>query len=139
VVPENFIQAADKLAQNLFLAASTPAQHAALAAFKPETVQILEARRVEFQQRRDFLLPKLRDLGFRIPIAPQGAFYIYADCARLTADSFAFCWDLLEKVGVALTPGVDFGCHGSKQHLRLTYTTSMEQLQEGVRRLQAYL
>lgn len=139
VVPENFIRAADKLAQNLFLAASTPAQHAALAAFKPETLQILEARRMEFQQRRDFLLPRLRDLGFHIPIAPQGAFYIYADCSRLTADSFAFCWDLLEKVGVALTPGVDFGCHAPKQHLRLTYTTSMEQLQEGIKRLQAYL
>jgi aspartate/methionine/tyrosine aminotransferase len=139
VAPKNFIQAADKLAQNLFLAASTPAQYAALAAFKPETLHILEARRVEFQRRRDFLLPRLRDLGFHIPVTPQGAFYIYADCSRLSADSFSFSRDLLEKIGVAITPGIDFGCNAPKQHLRFAYTTSMEQLQEGLERLQAYL
>ncbi|ADE15775.1 aminotransferase class I and II [Nitrosococcus halophilus Nc 4] len=139
VVPKSFIRAADRLAQNLFLAASTPAQHAALAAFKPEALQILETRRVEFQRRRDFLLPELRDLGFHIPIIPQGAFYIYADCSRFSADSFAFARDLLENIGVAVTPGIDFGCNAPQQHLRFAYTTSMEQLQEGLGRLQAYL
>jgi aspartate/methionine/tyrosine aminotransferase len=139
VAPKNFIQAADKLAQNLFLAASTPAQYAALTAFKPETLQILEARRVEFQQRRDFLLSRLRDLGFHVPVTPQGAFYIYADCSRFSADSVAFSRDLLEKVGVAVTPGIDFGCNAHKKHLRFAYTTSMKQLQEGIERLQTYL
>lgn len=139
VVPEHFIQAVDKLAQNLFLAASTPAQYAALAAFSPETPPILEMRRAAFQRRRDFLLPALRDLGFHIPITPQGAFYIYADCSRFSTDSFAFAQDMLEKIGVAATPGIDFGCHAPERHLRFTYTTSMEQLQEGVKRLQIYL
>lgn len=139
VAPENFIRAADKLAQNLFLAASTPAQHAALAAFKPETLQILEARRAEFQQRRDFLLPKLRELGFHIPVTPQGAFYIYADCSLFSSDSFVFARDLLEKIGVAVTPGIDFGYNAPQQYLRVAYTTSMEHLQEGIQRLQAYL
>jgi aspartate/methionine/tyrosine aminotransferase len=139
VVPENFIRVADKLAQNLFLAASTPAQYAALAAFKPETIQILEARRIEFQRRRDFLLSGLRALGFHIPVTPQGAFYIYADCSRFSINSIIFSRDLLEKIGVAVTPGVDFGCNAPKQHIRFAYTTSMEQLQEGLERLQAYL
>ncbi|ADJ27702.1 pyridoxal phosphate-dependent aminotransferase [Nitrosococcus watsonii] len=139
VVPNNFIEAAEKLAQNLFLAASTPAQYAALAAFKPETLEILEARRVEFQQRRDFLLPGLRSLGFYVPVTPQGAFYIYANCSRFSTDSFAFAQELLEKTGVAVTPGIDFGCNAPQQHLRFAYTTSTEQLQEGLKRLQAYL
>jgi aspartate/methionine/tyrosine aminotransferase len=139
VVPKSFVRAVDRLAQNLFLAASTPAQHAALAAFRPETLQILEARRIVFQQRRDFLLPALRDLGFHIPISPEGAFYIYADCSRLSTDSFTFAKGLLEKIGVAVTPGVDFGYHASERHLRFAYTTSMEQLQEGIKRLHAYL
>ncbi|ABA57394.1 pyridoxal phosphate-dependent aminotransferase [Nitrosococcus oceani] len=139
VVPKNFIGAAEKLAQNLFLAASTPAQYAALAAFKLETLKVLETRRVEFQRRRDFLLPGLRSLGFHVPVTPQGAFYIYADCSQFSADSFAFARELLEEIGVAVTPGVDFGCNASRQHLRFAYTTSMEQLQEGLKRLQAYL
>lgn len=139
VAPENFIRAVDTLAQNIFLATSTPAQYAALAAFRPETLQILEMRRTEFQRRRDFLLPALRDLGFHILVPPQGAFYIYADCSRFSTDSFAFAQDVLEKVSVALTPGMDFGCHAPERHLRFSYTTSMEQLEEGVKRLRAYL
>lgn len=139
VVPECFIRAVDKLIQNLFLAVSTPTQYAALAAFRPETLQILEARRAEFQRRRDFLLPALRDLGFHIPATPQGAFYIYADCSRFSTDSFAFAKDVLEKIGVAVTPGIDFGCNAPGRHLRFSYTTSMLQLQRGVERLQAYL
>jgi aspartate/methionine/tyrosine aminotransferase len=138
VVPQGWTWAADRLAQNLFLAASTPAQHAALAAFKPETLQILETRRLAFQQRRDFLLPALRDLGFHIPVSPQGAFYIYADCSRLSTDSFTLAQELLENSGVAVTPGIDFGYHAAERHLRFAYTTSMEQLQEGIKRLQAY-
>ena len=74
----------EQLAQNLFLTASTPAQHAALAAFSPDTLDLLETRKAELRVQRDFLLPNLRNLGFPIPIAPQGAFYLYADCSRFT-------------------------------------------------------
>ncbi|HEX9686605.1 MAG TPA: aminotransferase class I/II-fold pyridoxal phosphate-dependent enzyme, partial [Burkholderiales bacterium] len=90
VAPEGAVSALDKLAQNLYLAAPTPAQHAALAAFEPETLAILESRRREFRARRDYLVPALRGLGFDIPVMPQGAFYIYAGCGRLTKDSFGF-------------------------------------------------
>lgn len=139
VAPETFVRDADKLAQNIFLAASTPAQHAALAAFQPETIAILEQRRVEFQRRRDYLLPALRNLGLDVPINPQGAFYLYADCSRFTQNSETFAWEVLEHAGVAITPGVDFGNYGAKHHVRFAYTTSLENLREGVRRLEAFL
>lgn len=139
VAPQAYVREIDKLAQNIFLAASTPAQHAALAAFRPETIAILEERRREFQRRRDYLVPALRGLGFDIQAEPQGAFYIYADCSRLTADSFGFARALLERGGVAVTPGLDFGTNAPERHLRFAYTTSLENLQEGVRRLREFL
>lgn len=139
VAPSDYIEALDKTAQNIFLAASTPAQHAALAAFEPHTQAILEERRAIFQKRRDFLLPALRELGFKIPVTPQGAFYLYADCSGLCDDSWQFCMDLLEQHGVAVTPGKDFGHERPEQHVRFAYTTSMERLQEGVARIRDFL
>jgi aspartate/methionine/tyrosine aminotransferase len=139
VVPERYVAEIDKLAQNVFLAPPTPAQHAALAAFKPETIAILEARRAEFKARRDYLVPALRDLGFDIPQTPDGAFYIYAGCSRFTPDSIAFARDLLERAGVAITPGIDFGSNAPERHVRFAYTNSLERLQEGVRRIGEFL
>ena len=139
VAPSAAISDLDKLAQNLFLAAPTPAQHAALAAFQPETLAILEQRREAFQQRRDYLLPALRELGFKIPVTPQGAFYLYANCERFTENSLDFAEALLENAGVAVTPGLDFGNNQPEKHLRFAYTTSMERLEEGVRRLRQFI
>jgi aspartate/methionine/tyrosine aminotransferase len=139
IAPERYVPEIDKLAQNVFLAAPTPAQYAALAAFRPETLEILEARRAEFKTRRDYLVPALRALGFDIPQMPQGAFYVYAGCARLTKDSFAFARDLLEQAGVAITPGIDFGSNAPERHVRFAYTNSLERLQEGVRRIGEFL
>lgn len=139
VAPENAIDNINKLAQNLFLAASTPAQYAALAAFSPENFQILEQRRQQFQQRRDYLLPALRELGFDLPVTPEGAFYLYAGCEKFTDDSFVFAQTLLNEAGVAVTPGRDFGDNQPEKFLRFSYTTSMARLEEGVRRLQAFL
>ena len=135
VAPEDFVEDLDKLAQNLFLSAPTLSQHAALAAFHPDTLSILEERRDEFRARRDFLLPALREGGFRIPVTPQGAFYLYADCSRFTRDSYRFALNLLEDAGVAITPGIDFGSNRPESHVRFAYTTSMENLREGVNRL----
>ncbi len=139
VAPEYYVRDIDKLAQNIFLAAATPSQHAALAAFENGTRQILERRREAFQRRRDFLLPALRNLGFDIPVTPQGAFYLYANCERFTHDSFEFCNRLLQKAGVAITPGVDFGHHRARDHVRFAYTTSLENLELGVTRLARFL
>ncbi len=139
VAPESWVPAIDRLAQNVFLAASTPAQHAALAAFAPETIAILEARRQAFRARRDYLVPALASLGFEIAAQPEGAFYVYAGCTLFGRDGFALAHELLERRGVAITPGIDFGTHRTREHVRFAYTTSIENLQEGVRRLQAYL
>lgn len=139
VAPERYLGELDKLAQNLYLAAPTPSQHAALAAFEPETLALLESRRLEFKARRDYLVPALRGLGFDIPVTPQGAFYVYAGCGRLTRDSLVFARDLLEGAGVAITPGIDFGANAPERHVRFAYTSSVERLQEGVARIAAFL
>ncbi|MEJ2644812.1 MAG: pyridoxal phosphate-dependent aminotransferase [Gammaproteobacteria bacterium] len=139
VAPQAYVADLEKLAQNLFLSAPTPAQYAALTAFEPATIALLEERRQAFRERRDYLLPALRELGFGIPQAPAGAFYLYADCSRFTDDSFAFARDLLEQSGVAITPGIDFGTHLPERHVRFAYTTGMDQLRDGIARLRAYL
>lgn len=139
VVPERFTRDIEKLAQNLFISPSTPAQYAALAAFKPDTIAILESRRNEFRRRRDFLAPELRKLGFHITAQPEGAFYIYANCSSLTKDSDQFARQLLESAGVAITPGLDFGRHAPEDHLRFAYTTDLERLAEAVERIRSFL
>jgi aspartate/methionine/tyrosine aminotransferase len=139
VAPASCVPAIDKLAQNIFLAASTPAQYAALAAYDAGVQQELQKRRDIFRDRRDFLLPALRELGFEIPLVPQGAFYLYADCSRFTDDSQAFALRLLEQAGVAITPGLDFGSHRAARHVRFSYANTLDNLREGVSRLRRYL
>ncbi|MDP1645877.1 MAG: pyridoxal phosphate-dependent aminotransferase [Thiobacillus sp.] len=131
--------ALERLAQNLFLAASTPAQHAALAAFSPATLSELEARKAELRARRDFLLPALRERGFAIPVTPQGAFYLYADCSRFTLDSHAFVSHLLDHADVAVTHGIDFGHHNAARHVRFAYTQPLPRLAEALTRIEGFL
>lgn len=135
VAPVPYVREVEKLAQHFFIAASTPAQHAALAAFAPATLDILEARRTEFAERRATLLPALRELGFEVAAEPQGAFYIYADVSGLADDSEVLARRLIEEAGVATTPGLDFGDHLPRRHLRLAYTTRRPRLLEAVERL----
>ncbi|MBL8423294.1 MAG: pyridoxal phosphate-dependent aminotransferase [Candidatus Accumulibacter phosphatis] len=139
VIPERFSRDIEKLAQNLFISPSAPAQHAALAAFAPTTISILEARRQEFRRRRDFLGPALTELGFRLPARAEGAFYLYANCSELTDDSERFAHDLLDATGVAATPGLDFGSNAPEKHLRFAYTTGVERLAEAAERIRRYL
>ncbi|QGL65021.1 pyridoxal phosphate-dependent aminotransferase [Stenotrophomonas maltophilia] len=135
VAPPAAVPDLEKLAQNLYISASSIAQHAALACFSDEAMAIFEQRRQAFQQRRDFLLPALRELGFRIEVEPQGAFYLYADVSAFTDDAQAFCAHFLETEHVAFTPGLDFGFHRSNQHVRLAYTQEVPRLQEAVERI----
>ncbi len=139
VVPEPFIDAATRLVQNLFIAAPTHSQQAALAAFGEETAPELERRRREFEARGRFLYHALVNLGFTLGSYPQGAFYLYANCSAFTEDSYRFAVALLEQAGVAITPGQDFGLNEAANHVRFAYTTSLESLQEGVNRIAAYL
>ncbi|MEN3111450.1 pyridoxal phosphate-dependent aminotransferase [Uliginosibacterium paludis] len=139
VVPEGYERHVEKLAQHLYIAASTPAQHAALAAFTPECIGLLEERRALFARRRDLLVRELPGLGFRIHRQPEGAFYIYANTSELTSNSQDLALRLLEKGFVAATPGADFGDWKSDQHLRLAYTTSEERLMEALTRIRSCL
>ena len=135
VAPEAYVRDIEKLAQHFFISPSTPAQHAALAAFAPATVAILEERRHEFAERRNALLPALRDIGFQFATEPQGAFYLYADISGIAEDSQSLARRLIEEAGVATTPGVDFGDNAPERHLRIAYTTSTERLLEAAERI----
>ena len=138
VVPPPLVRAVETLAQNLFIAPSTPAQHAALAAFAPETLAILEDRRSAFCQRRDVLLPGLQQLGFEIAAEPRGAFYIYAGLGKLGTDSYKLAANLLDQAGVAATPGLDFGANAPDTHMRFAYTIDSARIVEGLERMQRY-
>ncbi len=139
VLPESLVPAVEKLAQNLFICAPAIAQHAALAAFHDDAIAIFEERRHEFRRRRDFLVPALRDLGFQVPVLPDGAFYVYADITRvdhpLAHDSSAFGMAVLRDALVAIVPGDDFGFAAPKQHVRFSYATKYERIEQAVDRL----
>ena len=139
VVPELYVDAIDRIAQNIFLAPATMSQYAALTALKAETQIELDARRDEFKRRRDFLLPALEQLGFKIAVKPQGAFYIYANCEKFTNDSFSWVKKLLDKQGVALTPGLDFGNYQANIHCRFAYTQSLDVLERAVDKIDAFI
>jgi len=139
VVPEAFIEVAEKISQNIFIAAATHSQQAALAAFDPETTLEIERRKEIFMKRRDFLYRRLIEIGFSVPILPEGAFYIYADCSRFTKDSYQFCMSLLEEEGVAVTPGRDFGVVGQATHIRFAYTTEKENLAKGLDKIEQFV
>ena len=139
VAPQRHVRDLEKLAQNLYISPATPSQRAALACFEPATAAIVEERRAAFEARRDFLVPALRELGFGVPVMPTGGFFVYADCSRFTDDTEQFCRDVLEGAGVAFTPGIDFGVHRARQHVRLAYTIDQRKLEEGVARLRDFL
>ncbi|WP_372597381.1 pyridoxal phosphate-dependent aminotransferase [Amphritea sp.] len=139
IVPEAAVADIERLAQNLFISPPTIAQYAALAAFRPETIDILEQRREAFRERRDLLVNGLRELGFEIPLMPEGAFYVYADASRFTDNTFDFCWDLLDQDKVAVTPGIDFGEYRANRYIRFSYTTSVTQIEKALERLRRRL
>ncbi len=139
IAPEAMIEPMERLAQNIFLAAPTSAQHAALAAFAEPTLAILEQRREAFEGRRDFLFSAVKELGFEVGEKPAGAFYLYADAGRFTNDSMTFSHELLEAAGVAVTPGVDFGAYLAERHVRFAYTTGLDRMTVGMERLRSFL
>jgi aspartate/methionine/tyrosine aminotransferase len=139
VAPEAYVRDLEKLAQNLYICPSTPAQYAALAAFSPETIAIAEERRHAFAARRDFLFKALREIGFELPIVPEGAFYLYAGCQRFSDDSHQFALDLLDATGVAITPGIDFGVNHPERHVRIAYTTDIDNLEQAAEHIRRFV
>ena len=139
VLPEALVAPVEKLAQNLYICASSIAQHAALACFEPASIAEYERRRGEFRKRRDFLVPALNDLGLSVPVMPDGAFYAWADCSAHASSSWDFSFDMMRRAHVAITPGRDFGPHAGERYVRFSYASSMGSLQESASRLQAAL
>lgn len=153
VLPPALVPAVERLAQNLFICASTIAQHAALACFAPESLTEYERRRAEFKARRNWFIPQLQRLGLDVPVMPDGAFYAWADVTRLcdrwgiamqgTPDhpggSWALAFELMKRCQLAATPGRDFGVAEPGRYLRFSTANSMAQLQEAIARLEAAL
>lgn len=139
IAPEWMLPALDKLASNLCICAPSLAQHAAITCFEPDVLEVFEKRRLSFKQRRDYLLPELERLGLHVPVKPDGAFYIYLDISRYSQDSDAFAQALLHGPGIATVPGRDFGPAHADTHLRLSYATRLDRLEEAMSRLEAWL
>ena len=144
VVPEALVEVVERLAQNLFICASTVSQQAALACFEPESLALYEQRRAEFKARRDFFIPALNALGLTVPVMPDGAFYAWADCRAACAklglkDSWDFAHAALHQAHVAITPGRDFGTFETAHFARFSTANSMAELQAAIERLKAWL
>ena len=135
ILPEDLIRRAEIIVQNIFIAANTPAQYAAVEAFDEE--YLLQVRD-KFRQRRDFLYNELKKF-LTIDAVPDGAFYIWADISRYSNDSMEFCRRLLDEKAVAITPGIDFGKNGTEHYVRFAYTQDISRLKIGVERLKEFL
>ena len=141
VVPEALVPVVERLAQNLFICASTISQHAALACFEAESINEYERRRAEFKARRDYFIPALNQLGLSVPVEPDGAFYAWADCSQVCSklgikDSWDFAFEVMQRAHLAITPGRDFGAAQTAQFVRFSTASSMAHLEQAVQRLQ---
>ena len=139
IVPSRMVASVEKLAASLAICAPTLAQHGALACFEPETLKVFEQRKDAFRLRRDYLVPALESLGIRVPVKPDGAFYVFGDVSAHTGDSAHFSTELLHRAHVAAVPGIDFGFAHAKASMRFAYTTGLDKLEEAVDRMRRYL
>ncbi len=135
VLPDALVEPVERLAQNLYICASSIAQHAAVAAFDAASLAECETRRTAFRERRDYIVPALQKLGLDVPVVPDGAFYVWADCRQFAVSSWDFAMQLMRTAHVALTPGKDFGPAHANAYFRLSFATAMPQLKETVSRL----
>ena len=144
VLPPALVLVIERLAQNLFICPSAIAQHAALACFEPESLAVYEQRRNAFAARRDFFVPALQAAGLDVPVVPDGAFYVWADCRaaceRLGVQgSWDFAYEVMRRAHVAITPGRDFGHADTAQFVRFSTASSMDALATAARRLTTLL
>ena len=137
IVPEVFIRPMQKVQQNFFISANAFVQWAGVAALKGPQEHIAEHVR-EYDARRQFIIERLRDIGFEIGTEPTGAFYVLANAHRFSTDSHTLAFEILEEARVAATPGVDFGAN-AEGFLRFSYSNSLENIAEGMKRLDTYL
>jgi aspartate/methionine/tyrosine aminotransferase len=137
IVPPDLIRPLQKMHQNFFISANAFVQAAGIAALK-EALPDSERMRREYDRRRQFIVPGLRALGFGLASEPNGAFYAFANAKRFGADSYALAFEILERAKVCVAPGVGFGRNG-EGYLRFSYASSMENIEEALRRLTGFL
>ncbi len=137
IAPQKFIRPIQKMQQNFFICAGSMAQKAGIAALQECRADVEEMKRI-YNQRRKFMIKRLKELGFSLTVEPTGAFYVFANARGFSGDSYRLAFDILEKAHVGVTPGIDFGKNG-EGYLRFSYANSMENIAEGLERLELYL
>lgn len=137
ILPPEFVRPIQKIHQNFFISANDFVQWAGVAALRQAQADVERMREI-YDERRRFILQRLRDLGFGVTVEPTGAFYILANAKHFSEDSYAFAFDILDRARVGVAPGIDFGTH-AEGYLRFSYATSKERIQEGMDRLERYL
>lgn len=137
IAPPQYMRTLQILQQNLFICAPSTAQTGGIAALEQAEADVARMRNI-YDERRKFMIGRLREIGFEIKMEPQGAFYVLADARKFTSDSYRFAFDMLEHAHVGITPGVDFGTKG-EGFIRFSYANSLDNIAEGLNRLERYL
>ena len=137
IAPKAFVRPIQKVHQNFFISANAMSQRAGIVALQEAAEDVARMKRI-YNERRVFMIRRLREMGLGITVEPTGAFYVFANARHLSQDSYALAFEILENAGVGVTPGIDFGSHG-EGYLRFSYANSMENIAEGLNRLEAYL
>ena len=137
IAPKKFIRSIQKIHQNFFISANSVCQKAGIAALR-ESGDDVRHMKATYNQRRKFMIRRLREMGFGITVEPTGAFYVFANAKHISSDSYELAFDILKNACVGVAPGIDFGQNG-EGYLRFSYANSMENIAEGMNRLEAYL
>jgi len=137
VFPKNFSSVLESIHQNFMISANSFVQLAGISALQDTAVDVEKMKNI-YNERRIYMIQRLREMGFVIHVEPTGAFYVFADARKFCSDSYKEAFDILEKVHVGVTPGIDFGS-GGEGFLRFSYANSMENIREGLNRIEEYL
>jgi aspartate/methionine/tyrosine aminotransferase len=137
IAPKAYIRPMQKLQQNFFISANAMVQQAGIAALKDAGDDVARMQKI-YNERRLFMIRRLKELGFGITVEPTGAFYVFANVKHVSGDSYKLAFDILEKAHVGVSPGIDFGKNG-EGYLRFSYANSLENIEEGMERLETYL
>ena len=137
IAPKEFIRPIQKMQQNFFICASSTAQVAGIAALRNADDDVARMKRI-YNERRKFMIKRLKELGFGITVEPTGAFYVFANASHISGDSYRLAFDILDKAHVGVTPGIDFGRNG-EGYIRFSYANSIENIEEGLKRIERYL
>lgn len=137
VAPKEYVRKLQVIQQNLFICAPSISQRAGIVALRDSEPEVAE-RRAIYDERRRYMLSRLKNMGFEVEVEPQGAFYIFCNAKKFTTDSYRFAFDVLENAHVGITPGVDFGKNG-EGYVRFSYANSLDNIKRGMDRLETYL